>query len=149
MQVQAIASIDLRAGVLHSAFRYSRAAFRVRMKARAETSSPSSIALSRGAISPPPNVLGRQLRIPTLPFQNNRLAARSAQGTAWRQIIGIAAPRINNDDRPVVPAIYFPYTHPDAAIRGSSSSAPKGEPLTCLHSIRAAIAAVASDQQAA
>jgi ABC-type antimicrobial peptide transport system permease subunit len=49
-------------------------------------------------------------------------------------------------DRPVVPAIYLPYTavmqpHVQFFVRT------QGDPLTWLHSIRAAIASVASDQQ--
>src|SRR5215471_9644538 len=54
--------------------------------------------------------LGRQLRIPSLPFQN-RFTASSAQSTAWRQIIGVVGDARNDGiGRHVVPAIYLPYT---------------------------------------
>ena len=91
------------------------------------------------------NALGRQLRIPVL--TKNRFAVASAQSTAWRQIIGVAGDARNDGlDRPVVPAIYLPYTamilpYVQFLVRT------QGDPLTYLHSIRAAIASVASDQQ--
>jgi predicted permease len=92
------------------------------------------------------NALGRQLRIPGLtPY--NRLQASSAQSTSWRQIVGVIDD-VRNDgvDRPVVPAIYIPYTtlmmpYVQFFVRT------QGDPLNYLHSIRAAIASVASDQQ--
>ncbi|MGB6941443.1 MAG: ADOP family duplicated permease [Bryobacteraceae bacterium] len=91
------------------------------------------------------NALSRQLRIPVL--TKNRFAVASAQSTAWRQIIGVAGD-VRNDglDRPVVPAIYLPYTammlpYMQFLVRTQR------DPLTYLHSIRAAIASVASDQQ--
>ena len=92
------------------------------------------------------NALGRQLRIPGLTPQN-RYAVTSAQSTAWRQIIGVVGDARNDGvDRPVVPAIYLPYTavmppYVQFFVRT------QGDPLTYLHSIRAAIASVASDQQ--
>jgi predicted permease len=92
------------------------------------------------------NALGRQLRIPALPFQN-RLTASSAQSTAWRQIIGVVGDARNDGiGRPVVPAIYLPYT---TLMRDWAQFLVRteGDPLTCLHSIRAAIASVASDQE--
>ena len=92
------------------------------------------------------NALGRQLRIPGLTPQN-RFAVTSAQSTAWRQIIGVVGDARNDGvDRPVVPAIYLPYT----AVMPSYVQffvRTQGDPLTYLHSIRAAIASVASDQQ--
>ena len=92
------------------------------------------------------NNLGRQLRIPSL-TSRNRFAATSAQSTAWRQIVGVVGDARNDGvDQPVVPAIYVPYTalipaYVQFLVRT------EGDPLTCLHSIRAAIASVASDQQ--
>ena len=92
------------------------------------------------------NALGRQLRIPALPFQN-QFTASSAQSTAWRQIIGVVGDARNDGiGLPVVPAIYLPYTtlmrqHVEFFVRT------QGDPLTYLHSIRAAVASVASDQQ--
>jgi predicted permease len=92
------------------------------------------------------NALGRQLRIPGLTDQN-RFAAISAQSTGWRQVIGVVGDARNDGvDRPVVPAIYLPYT----AVMESYMQflvRTQGDPLTYLHSIRAAIASVASDQQ--
>jgi predicted permease len=92
------------------------------------------------------NAVGRQLRIPDL-TAHGRNQAVSAQSTAWRQIIGVVGDARNDGvDRPVVPAIYIPYT---AAMPAWAQFLVRteGDPLTCLHSIRAAIASVASDQQ--
>jgi len=92
------------------------------------------------------NALGRQLRIPVLPFQN-RFTASSSQSTAWRQIVGVVGDARNDGvDHPVVPAIYLPYTtlmrpYVQFLVRT------QGDPLTYLHSIRTAIASIASDQQ--
>jgi hypothetical protein len=92
------------------------------------------------------NALGRQLRIPGLTHQN-RFAATSAQSTAWRQIVGVVGDARNDGlDRPVAPAIYIPYTTlmmPYAQFFVRT----QGDPLTYLHSTRAAIASVAPDQQ--
>jgi predicted permease len=92
------------------------------------------------------NALGRQLRIPGLAHQN-RFAVTSAQSTASRQIIGVVGDARNDGvDRPVLPAIYLPYT----AVVPSNVQffvRTQGDPLTYLHSMRAAIASVASDQQ--
>ncbi len=91
------------------------------------------------------NALRRQLRIPA--FSRGRFLAISPQSTAWRQIIGVAGDARNDGvDRPVVPAIYVPYTtvmpnYFQFFVRT------QGDPLASLHSIRAAIASVASDQQ--
>jgi ABC-type antimicrobial peptide transport system permease subunit len=95
------------------------------------------------------HALGRQLRIPALPFQKNPLAASSAQSTGWREVVGVVGDARNDGvDRPVVPAIYLPYTtltrgHVELFVRT------QGDPLASLHSIRGAIASVASDQQIA
>jgi predicted permease len=92
------------------------------------------------------NALGQRLRIPGLTSQN-RYQVASAQSTAWRQIMGVVGDARNDGvDRPVVPAIYVPYTtvlpnYVQFFVRT------QGDPLASLHSIRAAIASVASDQQ--
>jgi predicted permease len=92
------------------------------------------------------NALGRQLRIAGLTSQN-RYAATSAQSTAAREIIGVVGDARNDGvDHPVVPAIYVPYTtvmlpYAQFFVRAQS------DPLIYLHSIRGAIASVASDQQ--
>ncbi|HEX8838078.1 MAG TPA: ADOP family duplicated permease [Candidatus Acidoferrum sp.] len=92
------------------------------------------------------NALGRQLRIPGLTSRNDDQVA-SAQSTGWRQIIGVVGDARNDGiDRPVVPAIYVPYT----ALMQTDTQffvRTQGDPLTYLHSIRAAIASVAPDQQ--
>jgi predicted permease len=90
--------------------------------------------------------VGRQLRIPGL-TAHMRYQVVSAQSTAWREIIGVVGDARNDGvDQPVGPAIYIPYT---AATRAWVQLLVRTEvdPLTCLHSIRAAIASVASDQQ--
>ena len=90
--------------------------------------------------------LDRQLRIPGLAHQNH-FAVTSAQSIAWRQIIGVVGDARNDGvDRPVVPAIYLPYT---VVIPSNVQYfvRTQGDPLTYLHSLRAAIASVASDQQ--
>jgi predicted permease len=92
------------------------------------------------------NALGPQLRIPGLSHQN-RLAAISAQSTAWRQIIGVVGDARNDGvDRPVEPAIYLPYT---VVIPSNVQFfvRTQGDPLTYLHPMRAAIASIAPDQQ--
>lgn len=92
------------------------------------------------------NALSRQLRIPGLTGKKHYQTA-SAQSTTWRQIIGVVGDARNDGlDRPVVPAIYVPYTammlpYVQFLVRT------EGDPLTYLHSIRAAVASVASDQQ--
>ncbi|MGB6611039.1 MAG: ABC transporter permease [Acidobacteriaceae bacterium] len=92
------------------------------------------------------NALGRQLRIPDLTTWG-RFTVTSAQSTAWRQIIGVVGDARNDGvDRSVVPAIYLPYTtvmQPYAQFLVRT----QGDPLTYLHSIRAAIASVGSDQE--
>src|SRR5215472_7637963 len=92
------------------------------------------------------NILGRQLRIPGL-TPHNRYQVASAQSTAGRQIIGVVGDARNDGvDRPVVPAIYVPYT---AVIPNYAQFfvRTQADPLIYLHSIRAAIASFASDQQ--
>jgi predicted permease len=92
------------------------------------------------------NAAARELRIPGLTSQN-RFTAASVQSTAWRQIIGVVGDTLNDGvDRSPVPAIYVPYTtvmlpYVHFLVRT------RGDPLTYLHSIRAAVASVASDQQ--
>ena len=87
--------------------------------------------------------VGRQLRIPGL-TAHMRYQVVSAQSTAWREIIGVVGDARNDGvDQPVGPAIYIPYTAATVQFLVRTEV----DPLTCLHSIRAAIASVASDQQ--
>jgi len=102
-------------------------------------------AFSTRYVSSSPAV-GRQLRIPGL-TAHMLYQVVSAQSTAWREIIGVVGDARNDGvDQPVGPAIYIPYT---AATRAWVQFLVRTDvdPLTCLHSIRAAIASVASDQQ--
>ena len=98
------------------------------------------------------NAVGRQLRIPGL-TPKNRYQVASAQSTGWRQIIGVVGDARNDGvDRPVIPAIYLPYTtvmqpYAQFFVRTRGGVRTQGDPLTYLQSIRAAIASVASDQQ--
>jgi predicted permease len=92
------------------------------------------------------HALGHQLRIPGL-TSPNPFTATSAQSIAWRQIIGVVGDARNDGvDGPVVPAIYLPYTAMMPA-RAQFFVRTQSDPLTYLHSIRAAIASVSSDQQ--
>jgi predicted permease len=90
--------------------------------------------------------LDRQLRIPGLTPQNPYQVA-STQSTAWRQIIGVGGDARNDGlDRPVVPAIYVPYT----ALMQTNAQffvRTQSDPLTYLYSIRTAIASISPDQQ--
>jgi predicted permease len=92
------------------------------------------------------NALSRQLRIPGL-TAHGATQAVSAQSTAWRQIVGVVGDARNDGvDQPIVPAIYIPYAAKMQAW-AQFLVRTEGNPLACLHSIRAAIASVASDQQ--
>ncbi len=90
--------------------------------------------------------VGRQVRIPVL-TSRNRYQIASAQSAGWRQIVGVVGDARNDGiDRPVAPAIYVPYTavmqpYVQFFVRTQA------DPLRWLHSIRTAIASVASDQQ--
>jgi predicted permease len=91
------------------------------------------------------NALGQQLRLPGL-ISRNRNQTASAQSAAWRQIIGVVGDARNDGfGRPVVPAIYLPYTtvmRPWAQFFVRT----QGDPLSYLHSIREAIASAAPGQ---
>jgi predicted permease len=90
--------------------------------------------------------VGRQVRIPGL-TSRNRYQIASAQSAGWRQIVGVVGDARNDGiDQPVAPAIYIPFTavmqpYVQFFVRT------QGDPLAWLHSIRTAIASVASDQQ--
>jgi predicted permease len=92
------------------------------------------------------NALSRQLSVPGLATWGP-LAVTSSQSTAWRQILGVVGDaRDDGVDRPVVPAIYLPYSalmlpYVQFLVRT------QGDPLFYLHSIRAVVASVASDQE--
>jgi predicted permease len=90
--------------------------------------------------------IGQQLRLPTLKASGPVLAA-SSDSAGWRQVVGVIADLRNDGvDRPVVPAIYLPYTT-FMVPRVQFEIRTQGEPLGMLHSIRAAVQSVAYDQQ--
>jgi ABC-type antimicrobial peptide transport system permease subunit len=75
------------------------------------------------------------------------LVATSSDSTGWREIIGVVSDARNNGvDMPVLPAIYVPYTTLMAPY-AQFDIRTQGEPLSLLHTIRAAVASVSSDQQ--
>jgi predicted permease len=97
---------------------------------------------------PKADPLGHRLRVTGL-HTVGPLDAISAQSNGWRNIVGVVADARNDGvDRPVVPAIYLPYTTLIAPF-AQFLIGTQGDPLTSLHSIRAAVASVAPDQQIA
>jgi predicted permease len=97
---------------------------------------------------PKADPLGRQLRITGLQIVGP-LDAISSQSNGWRNILGVVGDARNDGvDRPVVPAIYIPYTVLMAPFAQFLIGTQR-DPLTYLHSIRAAVASVAPDQQIA
>jgi hypothetical protein len=97
---------------------------------------------------PKADPLGQQLRITGLQIVGP-LDAISSQSNGWRNILGVVGDARNDGvDRPVVPAIYIPYTVLMAPF-AQFLIGTQGDPLTYLHSIRAAVASVAPDQQIA
>ena len=77
------------------------------------------------------------------------LLAASPGSAGWRTVIGVVGDaRDDGVDRPVLPAIYLPYTtllspYVEFHVRTQS------EPLAYLHSIREAVSSISSDQQIA
>jgi predicted permease len=79
------------------------------------------------------NPVGRQLRVPGL-IRKSPYDITSAQSTAWRQIVGVVGDARNHGiDRPVVPAIYLPYT---AVIPNYAQFFVRTQGLPSLHSSR-------------
>jgi ABC-type antimicrobial peptide transport system permease subunit len=97
---------------------------------------------------PHANAIGQQIRLPDL-VSNAPLDAASPASAGWRTVVGVVGDARNDGiDRPVLPAIYLPYTtllppYVEFHIRT------QGEPLGYMHSIRAAVSSVSSDQQIA
>ena len=90
--------------------------------------------------------IGKQLRIPSLK-SDGVLIASSSESADWRQVVGVIGDaRDDGIDRPVVPAIYLPYTT-FMAPYAQFDIRTEGEPLSFLRSIRAAVQSVSSDQQ--
>jgi ABC-type antimicrobial peptide transport system permease subunit len=95
------------------------------------------------------SVIGRQVRVPVLKTQTaeGSEVVGVLDSDGWMQIIGIVGDSLNDGlDKPVQPAVYVPYT------RFMWDSAQmlvrtEGMPLAALHSIRAAVQSVHSDQE--
>jgi predicted permease len=97
---------------------------------------------------PQSDPIGHQLRVSGL-HAVGPLDALSAQSNGWRNIVGVVGDARNDGvDRPVVPAIYLPYTTLIAPF-AQFLIRTQDDPLTYMHSIRAAAASVAPDQQIA
>ena len=94
------------------------------------------------------NPIGQQIRLPNL-VSHAPLLAASPGSAGWRTVVGVVGDaRDDGVDRPVLPAIYFPYTtllppYVEFHVRTQS------EPLAYLHSIREAVSSISSDQQIA
>ena len=92
--------------------------------------------------------VGQQIKIPGLK-SIGPLDAVSPASAGLRQVIGVVGDaRDDGVDRPVVPAIYIPYTTAMAPY-AQFDIRTHGEPLSLLHSIRAAVQSVSADQQIA
>jgi predicted permease len=97
---------------------------------------------------PHANAIGQQIRMPEL-ISRAPLLAASPGSSGWRTVIGVVGDaRDDGLDRPVLPAIYFPYTtllppYVEFHVRTNS------EPLGYLHSIREAVSSISSEQQIA
>jgi predicted permease len=90
--------------------------------------------------------IGQQLR-PHISSDTSTFLADPSAADSWREIIGIVGDSRNDGlSAPVRPAVYVPYTTlmpPYAQFLVRT----QGDPLAYLHSIRAAVATVAPDQQ--
>jgi predicted permease len=90
--------------------------------------------------------VGQQVRMTDL-ASHAPLVAASAESAGWRQIVGVVGDaRDNGVDRPVIPAVYVPFStflapYAQYVIRT------KGEPMAWLHAVRTAVASVESDEQ--
>jgi predicted permease len=90
--------------------------------------------------------VGQQVRMPDL-ASHAPLVAASPQSTGWRQITGVVGDARNDGvDRPVIPAVYVPFStflapYAQYVIRT------EGGPLAYLHAIRKAVASVEADEQ--
>jgi predicted permease len=95
---------------------------------------------------PHQNPIEEQVRLPSMK-SGNLLEATSSESGGWRQVIGVVGDaRDDGLDRPVVPAIYVPYTTYMAPY-AQFEVRTQGEPLALAHSIRAAVQDVSPDQQ--
>jgi predicted permease len=95
------------------------------------------------------NAVGSQIRLPDLeiPAVNPGELVGVPDTTGWLQVIGVVADSLDNGlDKPVLPAVYVPYSRfmwefTQFLIRTD------GPPLAALHPIQLAIQSINSDQQ--
>lgn len=95
------------------------------------------------------NAIGSQIRLPDLeiPAVNPNELVGVPDTTGWLQVIGVVADSLDNGlDKPVLPAVYVPYSRfmwefTQFLIRTD------GPPLAALHPIQLAIQSINSDQQ--
>ena len=95
---------------------------------------------------PQEDPIGKQLRIPSLK-SGGPLEAASPHSDGLRQVIGVINDLRNDGlDKPVMFAIYLPYTTYMAPF-AQFVIRTQGEPLAYLHAVREAVRSFASDQQ--
>lgn len=96
--------------------------------------------------APQRNPVGLQIRVPDLVF-NAPLVADSPDSSGWRTIIGVVGD-IPDDGlgHPVLPAVYVPYTT-QLPPYAQFNIRTRGNPLSYMHALRAAVASIAPDQQ--
>jgi predicted permease len=123
-----------------------------RMWSQAENARGDAVAVVNETMArrywPSGNAVGQRIRMPGLK-SNTPLEAASADSMGWREIVGVAGD-VRNDglDRPVLPAIYTPYTTVMAPY-AQYQIRTHGEPLALVRSIREAVQSVNADQQIA
>jgi predicted permease len=92
--------------------------------------------------------IGQEIRVSSLKAVAP-LDTASPESNGWRQVIGVVGDVPNDGlDKPAVPAIYVPYTTL-MSVNTQFELRTHGEPLAALHSVRAAVESIASDQQIA
>jgi predicted permease len=123
-----------------------------RMWSKAENARGDGVAVVNETMArrywPSGNAVGQRIRVPGLK-SDAPLEAASADSMGWREIVGVAGD-VRNDglDRPVLPAIYTPYTTVMAPY-AQYQIRTHGEPLALVRSIREAVQSVNADQQIA
>jgi predicted permease len=117
---------------------------------RAEVTRGAQVAIVNQAMArryfPNGDAIGRQIRLPRLqPVPPNQLSAPGAN--EWRQVVGITGDVVNHGLRePVQPAVYIPYPA-RMTMYGQIVVRTRGNPLAMLHTLRAQVQAVDSEQQ--
>lgn len=117
---------------------------------RAEVARGAQVAVINQAMArrffPNGDAIGRQIRLSQLQAAPpNQLSAPGAN--EWRQIVGITGDVVNNGLRdPVQPAVYVPYPA-RMAMYGQILVRTRGNPLAMLHTLRAQVQSVDSEQQ--